>query len=302
MAGLLAGSDEPRPAWLRLIVSDAHEGLKQAVTEAFPRASWQRCRVHFMRSMLAHVSKRYQPMVSALLKTIFAQPTLEEARRELRSVVDALQPKFPDVAKLVEEAEDEVLTYMSFPPEHWRKLHSTNMLERLMRTLKARTRVVSIFPDEKSLERLVGAILIEENEEWMEARRYISEASMAKLDAARPQLPPQGELGLFFGQFSQSGDDDTIVARMRLVRVVAPADAESCTSLADAHLELTDHVRDELFSLNRPQSFFSMMSFRAMFSRLKSANICLSLRFSASRSFIRSMSDASMPPYLDFHL
>jgi transposase-like protein len=181
---------------VRLIVSDAHEGLKRAITEVFPGTSWQRCRVHFMRSMLAHVSKRYQPMVSALLKTIFAQPTLEEARRELRNVVDALEPKFPDVAKLVEEAEDEVLTYMAFPPEHWRKLYSTNMLERLMRTIKARTRVVSIFPDERSLERLVGAVLIEENEEWMEARRYISEASMAKLNAARPQLPPRGELGL----------------------------------------------------------------------------------------------------------
>ena len=181
---------------VRLVVSDAHEGLKRAITEVFPGTSWQRCRVHFMRSMLAHVSKRYQPMVSALLKTIFAQPTLEEARRELRNVVDALEPKFPDVAKLVEEAEDEVLTYMTFPPEHWRKLYSTNMLERLMRTIKARTRVVSIFPDERSLERLVGAVLIEENEEWMEARRYISEASMAKLNAARPQLPPRGELGL----------------------------------------------------------------------------------------------------------
>jgi transposase-like protein len=181
---------------VRLVVSDAHEGLKRAITEVFPGASWQRCRVHFMRSMLAHVSKRYQPMVSALLKTIFAQPTMEEARRELRNVVDALQPKFPDVARLVEEAEDEVLTYMTFPPEHWRKLHSTNMLERLMRTIKARTRVVSIFPDEKSLERLVGAILIEENEEWMEARRYISEASMARLKEPSSQLPPRGELGL----------------------------------------------------------------------------------------------------------
>lgn len=181
---------------VRLVVSDAHEGLKRAISEVFSGASWQRCRVHFMRSTLAHVSRRYQPTVSALLKTIFAQPTPEEARKELRRVVDALRPKFPDVAALVEEAEDEVLTYMSFPEEHWSKLHSTNMLERLMRTIKTRTRVVSIFPDEASLVRLAGAVLIEENEEWMEARRYISEASMAKLNAARPQLPPRGELGL----------------------------------------------------------------------------------------------------------
>ena len=181
---------------VRLVVSDAHEGLKRAIGETFAGASWQRCRVHFMRSMLAHVSRRYQPMVSALLKTIFAQPTLKEARKELRGVVDALRPKFPGVADLVEGAEDEVLAYMSFPMEHWSKLYSTNMLERLMRTIKARTRVVSIFPDEMSLERLVGAILIEENEEWMEARRYISEASMVKLNDPRAQLPPRGELGM----------------------------------------------------------------------------------------------------------
>jgi transposase-like protein len=178
---------------VRLVVSDAHEGLKRAIAECFTGASWQRCRVHFMRSMLAHVSKRYQPMVSALLKTIFAQPTLVEAKEELGRVVHALRPKFPNVAELVEEAENDVLTYMSFPPEHWSKLHSTNMLERLMRTIKARTRVVSIFPDEVSLERLAGAILIEENEEWLEARRYISESSMARLRRPAAALPPRGE-------------------------------------------------------------------------------------------------------------
>jgi putative transposase len=96
----------------------------------------------------------------------------------------------------VEEAEDEVLTYMTFPPEHWSKLHSTNMLERLMRTIKARTRVVGIFPDEGSLKRLVGAILIEENEEWMEARRYISEESMAKLARPAALVPPRGDQDL----------------------------------------------------------------------------------------------------------
>jgi transposase-like protein len=159
----------------------------------FTGASWQRCRVHFVRPMLAQVSKRYHPMVSALLKTIFAQPTLVEAKAELGRVVDALRPKFPEVANLVEAAEDEVLTYMSFPPEPWSRLHSTNMLERLMRTIKARTRVLSTFPDAASLERLAGAILSEENEEWLEARRYISEASMAKLKHPSAALPPRGE-------------------------------------------------------------------------------------------------------------
>jgi len=179
---------------VQLVASDAHEGLKLAIRETFIGASWQRCRVHFMRAMLSHVSKRYQPTVAALLKTIFAQPTLEDARKELRRVADALRPRFSNVAALVEDAEDEVLTYMSFPEEHWSKLYSTNMLERLMRTIKARTRVVSIFPDAAALNRLAGAILIEENEEWMEAKRYISEASMAKLRApAAAQLPPDGE-------------------------------------------------------------------------------------------------------------
>ena len=179
---------------VQLVASDAHEGLKRAIGETFIGAAWQRCRVHFMRATLAHVSKRYQPTVAALLKTIFAQPTLEDARKELRRVADVMRPKFSDVASLVEDAEDEVLAYMSFPEEHWSKLYSTNMLERLMRTIKARTRVVSIFPDAGSLNRLAGAILIEENEEWMEARRYISEASMAKLRApAAPQLPLNGE-------------------------------------------------------------------------------------------------------------
>jgi transposase-like protein len=181
---------------VQLVVSDAHEGLRQAIKECLSGASWQRCRVHFMRAMLAHVSRHYQPMVAALLKTIFAQPTPEKARKQLRRVAETLRPKFTAVSELVEAAQDEVLTYMTFPPEHWSKLHSTNMLERLMRTIKARTRVVGIFPDEGSLERLVGAILIEENEEWMEARRYISEGSMAKLARPAALLPPRGEQDL----------------------------------------------------------------------------------------------------------
>jgi transposase-like protein len=181
---------------VRLVVSDAHKGLRRAVEECFIGAGWQRCRVHFMRSMLAHVSRRYQPMVSALLKTIFAQPTLEEARKQLRRTADALRSQFDEVADLVEAAEDEVLAYMAFPPEHWSKLHSTNMLERLMRTIKARTRVVSIFPDASALERLAGAVLIEENEEWMEARRYIGELSMTKLLRSSASLPPRGERSL----------------------------------------------------------------------------------------------------------
>jgi putative transposase len=181
---------------VRLIVSDSHKGLKNAIEECFMGASWQRCQVHFMRAMLVRVSRRYRPMVAALLRTIFAQPTTDEARSQLRRVADTLRPKYPDVADLVEKAEDEVLSYMAFPPEHWTKLYSTNMLERLMRTIKARTQVVSIFPNQDSLERLVGSILIEENEEWMEVRRYISESSMGKLIRPAAPLPPRGEHSL----------------------------------------------------------------------------------------------------------
>lgn len=166
---------------VRLVISDAHAGLKRAIGESLPSVAWQRCRVHFMRTVEAHVTKRHRPTVLALVRTVFAQPDLGSARAQLKKVVEMMNPHFGEVARLLDEAEHEVLTYMTFPEDHWSKLHSTNVLERLMRTLKARTRVVGIFPDEPSLVRLAGAVLLEEHDEWADNRRYFGEASMAKL-------------------------------------------------------------------------------------------------------------------------
>lgn len=171
---------------VRLVISDAHSGLKRAIGESLRSVAWQRCRVHFLRTVEAHVSKRHRPTVLALVRTVFAQPDLASAREQLKKIVETLHPHFGEVARLLDEAEHEVLTYMTFPEEHWTKLHSTNVLERLMRTLKARTRVVGIFPDEASLMRLAGAVLLEEHDEWADNRRYISEASMAKLKGRSP--------------------------------------------------------------------------------------------------------------------
>ena len=166
---------------VRLVISDAHAGLKRAIHESLPAVSWQRCRVHFLRNVEGRVSKRHRPAVLALVRTVFAQPDIASARAQLRRILETVEPHYQGVASLLEEAEHEVLTYMSFPEEHWPKLHSTNVLERLMRTLKARTRVVGIFPDEPSIMRLAGAVLREEHDEWADNRRYISEASMARL-------------------------------------------------------------------------------------------------------------------------
>lgn len=164
-----------------LVISDAHKGLQKAIERTMLGAAWQWCRVHFLRAFLSHVNKKDQPPIAALVKTIFAQKNLEEAKRNLHEIAAMFEKSRPELARLLETAEPHILAYMMFPPGHWTKLHSTNMIERLMRTLKARTRVVSIFPDDDSLIRLVGAVLVEENDEWTEARRYISELEMAKL-------------------------------------------------------------------------------------------------------------------------
>lgn len=164
---------------VRLVISDAHTGLKEAIGSVLHGASWQRCRVHFMRNVLSLVPKHAQGMVSASVKTIFAQANQEDAKETLRKVAETLGKRFPRVAGLLYEAEEEVLTYMSFPREHWRQIHSTNPLERLMREIKRRSDVVGIFPNPQSLLRLATAILEEVHEEWMVGRRYFSQASMA---------------------------------------------------------------------------------------------------------------------------
>ena len=166
---------------VKLVVSDAHEGIKAAVAKVLT-ASWQRCRVHFMRNVLAHAGKSGRRVVSALIATAFAQDDAEAARTQWRRVADQLRPKLPKLAALMDEAESDVLAFMTFPPAHRAKLHSTNPIERLNGEIKRRTEVVGIFPNEAAIVRLVGAILLEQNDEWAVQRaRYMTLETIAPL-------------------------------------------------------------------------------------------------------------------------
>jgi transposase-like protein len=166
---------------VKLVVSDAHEGLKAAVARVL-NATWQRCRVHFMRNVLAHAGKSGRRVVSAFIATAFAQEDADSARAQWRQVADQLRPKVPKLAALMDEAEPDVLAYMSFPKDHRLKLHSTNPLERLNGEIKRRTEVVGIFPNEAAITRLVGAILLEQNDEWAVQRaRYMTLETIAPL-------------------------------------------------------------------------------------------------------------------------
>jgi len=166
---------------VKLVVSDAHEGLKAAVAKVL-HASWQRCRVHFMRNALAHAGKSGRRVVAAFIATAFAQEDAETARAQWRQVADQLRPKVAKLAALMDQAETDVLAYMSFPKDHRPKLHSTNPLERLNGEIKRRTEVVGIFPNEAAVTRLVGAILLEQNDEWAVQRsRYMTLETIAPL-------------------------------------------------------------------------------------------------------------------------
>jgi putative transposase len=181
---------------VKLVTSDAHPGLKQAIAEVFVGAAWMRCRVHFMRNVLARVSKSAQAMVAATVRMIFEQPDRASASAQLRHVCDVLATRFPAVVQLVEDAESEVLTFYDFPVEHRRQVYSTNPLERLNKELKRRSAVVGIFPNRHAVLRLFCALLAEQNDEWLVGQhRYFSEASMAKIlnpkedDTAAPLQP-----------------------------------------------------------------------------------------------------------------
>ncbi|TGD95956.1 IS256 family transposase [Methylobacterium nonmethylotrophicum] len=166
---------------VKLVISDAHEGIKASVAKVMT-ASWQRCRGHFMRNVLAHAGRSGRRVVSAFIATAFAQDDAEAARQQWRRVADQLRPKVPKLAALMDTAETDVLAYMGFPAAHRAKLHSTNPLERLNGEIKRRTEVVGIFPDEPSIRRLVGAILLEQNDEWAVQRcRYMTLESIAPI-------------------------------------------------------------------------------------------------------------------------
>jgi putative transposase len=194
--GMAVGPSEAEPFWtdflrsltrrglrgVKLVISDAHEGLKAAAAKVL-NATWQRCRVHFMRNALAHVGPSQRPMVAAAIRTAFTQESAQAAHAEWRAVADRLRPRFDRLAGLMDEAEHDVLAHMDFPKDHWRQLHSTNPLERLNGEIKRRTDVVAIF-------RLVGALLLEQNDEWAVTRRYMTLETLDGLSddpAARPR-------------------------------------------------------------------------------------------------------------------
>lgn len=166
---------------VKLVISDAHEGIKAAVAKVF-RATWQRCRVHFLRNVLAHAGRSGRRVVSAFIATAFAQEDAASARAQWRQVADQLRPKLPKLATLLDTAEEDVLAYMTFPKEHRAKIHSTNPIERLIGEIKRRTEVVGIFPNEAAITRLVGAVLLEANDEWAVQRaRYMTLESITTL-------------------------------------------------------------------------------------------------------------------------
>ena len=171
---------------VQLVVSDAHEGLKGAIGAVLVGASWQRCRVHFVRNALALVPKSAAQLVAATIRTVFAQPEPEMARATWRQVADGFRPRYPKLAALMDSAEADVLAYLAFPPEHWRQIWSNNPLERLNREVKRRTDVVGIFPNDDAIVRLVGMILAEQHDEWQVGRRYFSAESLGKLASEAP--------------------------------------------------------------------------------------------------------------------
>jgi len=206
IVGLGIGPSEAEPFWsaflkslvkrglggVKLVISDAHEGLRHAITRVLG-ATWQRCRVHWMRNALAHVPKGQHTMVAAAIRQAFLQS--DAARQIWRHVADQLRPRWPKLAALMDDSEHDVLAYRAFPSQHRTKLHSTNPLERLNKEVKRRADVVGIFPNEASITRLIGAVLLEQNDEWLLQCRYMQIEGMAELtspliDADPAQLPP----------------------------------------------------------------------------------------------------------------
>ena len=167
---------------VQLVISDAHEGLKSALSQVFTGASWQRCRVHFMRNLLARIPHKDKKAVADAVRLIFDQPSQQSAVDQLRLLAEKMDPIYPNAAALLLEAEADILAYKSFPNEHWRRIHSTNLVERLNKEVKRRTKVVGVFPDQPAVIRLVGTLLMEIDDDWRATqRRYFSLESMQLL-------------------------------------------------------------------------------------------------------------------------
>jgi putative transposase len=178
---------------VQLAISDAHPGLKAAIAQVLA-CPWQRCTVHFLRDCLGHARKDQHGLLAALIRPIFAAPDRDAARAALSQAVVALEGKLPKVATMLEQGEEDLLAFYAFPPDHWRKLRSTNPLERLNREIGRRTDVVGIFPDDASLVRLATMLCIEQNDEWLVGRRYLSAGSMEPLLEERLHRPEEEEV------------------------------------------------------------------------------------------------------------
>jgi transposase-like protein len=165
---------------VKLVSSDAHPGLVDAIAATLTGAAWQRCRTHFMRNLLTRVPKSAQSFVATMVRTIFAQPDAATVHEQHGRIVAQLETRFPEASRLLDEAGPDLLAFTSFPKEHWRQLWSNNSLERLNKEIRRRTDVVGIFPDRPSIVRLVGAVLAEQHDEWAVARRYMSADSITK--------------------------------------------------------------------------------------------------------------------------
>jgi len=195
MLGFDLGASEDEDFWLaflrslvkrglrevQLVISDAHEGLKKALSQVFIGASWQRCRVHFMRNVLAHIPRRDKLAVADAVRMIFNQTDRYSAGLQLQGLAQSMEDLYPQAAKLLFEAEEDILVYKTFPREHWRRIHSTNPLERLHKEVKRRTKVVGVFPDRASVLRLVGMNLKEIDDDWRAGRHYFQPDSMRLL-------------------------------------------------------------------------------------------------------------------------
>lgn len=177
---------------VQLVVSDAHEGLRTSIPAVLNGVTWQRCYVHFIRNVLSHVPKKAQGLLAATLRNVFHQTDLQLAQQAMQKVIELLEERYASVARLVEEAQHDVLAYFQFPEAHRRQIRSTNPLERLNKELRRRVRVVGIFPNDEAVLRLLGTLLLEQHEEWSVGRRYFSPSSMKLL---RPEESKVLELG-----------------------------------------------------------------------------------------------------------
>lgn len=201
--GVASGSSEAEPFWkaflrsladrglrgVKLVISDDHKGLRSAAGKVF-NATQQRCRVHWMRNALAHVGAKQRPAVVAMLKTIFAQESAEAAHEQWHHVADALRERYEKLAVMMDGSREEVLAYMAFPKEHWPQISSTNPLERVNKEIKRRADVIGIFPNTAAVIRLVGALMLEQNDEWSVSRRYMTLETIGTLsDNPRISLP-----------------------------------------------------------------------------------------------------------------